>query len=117
MKNAIAFILDGYDAGKISAHETIELMRSCLSMSGVGALINGAAQKMPYGWPDREKVNLDQSIDDLEISIRTANVLKRAEVKTVRDFYELGQVGMLDLPEFGRKSLNEIRDRLVELTK
>lgn len=59
---------------------------------------------------------LDWSIDDLELSVRSSNVLKANGINTVRELvqrpagYEQG--GMLRLKNFGRKSLNEIKEVL-----
>jgi DNA-directed RNA polymerase alpha subunit len=113
MRNSVAFVLSGYDEGKISAQEAIELIRSSLNVSETSPT-PGTYKKMPYGWPAPTDVNLDQPLDETELNYRGWNTLKAAGVKTVRDCYELGETGLLSIHGFGRKGLNDLRDRLLK---
>lgn len=55
---------------------------------------------------------LNRSVDELELSVRSANCLKNAGIRTIRDLVQKTEKDMLETKNFGRKSLNEIRDIL-----
>lgn len=59
--------------------------------------------------------NLDRSVDELELSVRSYNCLKNANIKTIRDLVQRSEAEMLKTKNFGRKSLNEIKDILVSM--
>ena len=52
---------------------------------------------------------LNKKVEELELSIRSMNALKMGNINTVRDIIENGQSSLLRLPNFGKKSLNDIR--------
>ena len=55
---------------------------------------------------------LDRLVDELELSVRSYNCLKNAEVRTIRDLIRRSEKDMLNTKNFGKKSLNEIKDML-----
>ena len=55
---------------------------------------------------------LDRSVDELELSVRSYNCLKNADIKTIRDLVQRTEREMLATKNFGKKSLNEIKDIL-----
>jgi DNA-directed RNA polymerase subunit alpha len=59
--------------------------------------------------------HLDKSVDELELSVRSYNCLKNANIKTIRDLVQKSENEMLKTKNFGRKSLNEIKDILVSM--
>jgi len=59
--------------------------------------------------------NLFRSVDELELSVRSANCLKNAEIRYIGDLVQKTEGEMLKTKNFGRKSLNEIRDILTEM--
>tara|TARA_R100000426_G_scaffold2275_1_gene3709 strand:- start:395 stop:862 length:468 start_codon:yes stop_codon:yes gene_type:complete len=56
--------------------------------------------------------NLDQSIDALELSIRSMNALKYSEIYTIKDLVKSSKKCLLRTPNFGRKSLREVEECL-----
>ncbi|MFB3852962.1 MAG: DNA-directed RNA polymerase subunit alpha [Vicinamibacterales bacterium] len=56
--------------------------------------------------------SLDKSVEELELSVRAYNCLKNANIRTIRDLVQKTEVEMLKTKNFGRKSLNEIKDIL-----
>ena len=56
--------------------------------------------------------NLDRKVDELELSIRVMSGLKNNGIDTIRDLVKLTEGEFLRIPNFGRKSLNEIREVL-----
>tara|TARA_R100000458_G_C8032436_1_gene87351 strand:- start:48 stop:470 length:423 start_codon:yes stop_codon:yes gene_type:complete len=56
--------------------------------------------------------NLDGKIDELELSIRVMNGLKSNNINTIEDLVKLTEGEILRTPNFGRKSLNEVKEVL-----
>jgi len=59
--------------------------------------------------------NLFRSVDDLELSVRSANCLKNANIRYIGELVQKSEAEMLKTKNFGRKSLNEIKDILGEM--
>ena len=55
---------------------------------------------------------LDRSVDELELSVRSYNCLKNADIRTIRDLIRRSERDMLNTKNFGKKSLTEIKDLL-----
>ena len=58
---------------------------------------------------------LDKSVEELELSVRSSNCLRAAEIKTIGDLVQKSEPEMLKFRNFGRKSLKEIQDILGEM--
>lgn len=58
---------------------------------------------------------LDKPVEDLELSVRSANCLKNAEINYIGDLAQKTDQEMLKTKNFGRKSLNEIKALLSEM--
>lgn len=59
--------------------------------------------------------NLFRSVNELELSVRAANCLKNANIKTIADLVQKTEMEMLKTKNFGKKSLNEIKEILTEM--
>lgn len=59
--------------------------------------------------------NLYRTVDELELSVRSANCLKNAGIKLIGELVSKSEAEMLKTQNFGRKSLNEIKDILTEM--
>jgi DNA-directed RNA polymerase subunit alpha len=59
--------------------------------------------------------NLKRSVEELELSVRSYNCLKNADIKTIGDLVQRSEAEMLKTKNFGRKSLNEIKEILSEM--
>lgn len=59
--------------------------------------------------------NLFRSVDELELSVRSANCLQNANIKTIGDLVQKTESEMLKTKNFGRKSLKEIKEILSEM--
>jgi DNA-directed RNA polymerase subunit alpha len=57
---------------------------------------------------------LDTNVEELELSVRSANCLKNAGIRSLRELVQKTEKDMLETKNFGRKSLNEIKDILRE---
>jgi DNA-directed RNA polymerase subunit alpha len=56
--------------------------------------------------------NLMKNVDELELSVRASNCLKNANIKTISELVQKTEYEMLKTKNFGRKSLNEIKEIL-----
>lgn len=59
--------------------------------------------------------HLDKSVEELELSVRSYNCLKNAEIRTIRELVQKTEPEMLRTKNFGRKSLNEIKEILLDM--
>src|SRR5690606_33950307 len=59
--------------------------------------------------------NLFKTVDSLELSVRAANCLENANIKYIGELVTKTEAEMLKTKNFGRKSLNEIKDILAEM--
>jgi DNA-directed RNA polymerase subunit alpha len=59
--------------------------------------------------------NLFRSVDELELSVRSANCLKHADIRLIGDLVQKTEAEILATKNFGRKSHNEIKEILAEM--
>ena len=64
---------------------------------------------------ERMGENLKRSVEELELSVRSYNCLKNADIKTIGELVQKTEAEMLKTKNFGRKSLNEIKEILSEM--
>lgn len=69
----------------------------------------------PSGETEKLNENLFRSVDELELSVRSANCLKHADIKLIGDLVQKTEAEILATKNFGRKSLNEIKEILAEM--
>ena len=78
-----------------------------------------AETKQPKKAEDREapefNENLFRSVEELELSVRSANCLKNADINKIFQLVSKTEAEMLKTKNFGRKSLNEIKEVLAEM--
>jgi DNA-directed RNA polymerase alpha subunit len=75
------------------------------------------------GWPPENVEELSKGfqiiffkkVDELELSVRTANCLKNDNIIYIGDLVQKSEEEMLRTPNFGRKSLNEIKEVLEQM--
>ncbi|MGQ0645024.1 MAG: DNA-directed RNA polymerase subunit alpha [Elusimicrobiota bacterium] len=71
------------------------------------------AAEAPMG--SRMKDMLGQPVDIIELSVRASNCLKAAKIKTIGELIGKSEEELLSYKNFGKKSLDEIKDRLKEM--
>src|SRR3546814_676086 len=71
------------------------------------------AEEMPSELPFNK--NLLRKVDELELSVRSANCLKNDNIVYIGDLVQKTEAEMLRTPNFGRKSLNEIKEVLAQM--
>jgi DNA-directed RNA polymerase subunit alpha len=73
------------------------------------AMLPGAEEAEPLN------PNLFRSVDELELSVRSANCLQNANIKYIGELVQRTEADMLKTKNFGRKSLNEIKEVLASM--
>ena len=59
-----------------------------------------------------DNIELDKQIEDLDLSVRSYNCLKRAGIHSVRQLVEFSENDLLNIRNFGVKSIEEVKDKL-----
>jgi DNA-directed RNA polymerase subunit alpha len=110
--------VDVWTNGSISARDAVSLAAK-LIRDHLNIFINleeGAEQssEMSADAPRAglSNENLDKSVEELELSVRSYNCLKNANIRTIRELVQKSEGEMLKTKNFGRKSLNEIKEIL-----
>ena len=111
--------LDVWTNGVITAQEAVSLAAKVLTehlnlfvdLSDKGSTTEIMVEKDDKG---REKV-LEMTIEELDLSVRSFNCLKRAGINTVEDLINRSQDDMMKVRNLGRKSLEEVIDKLESL--
>jgi DNA-directed RNA polymerase subunit alpha len=65
--------------------------------------------------PQIRNENLNRSVEELELSVRSYNCLKNANIQTIGELVQKTEAEMLKTKNFGRKSLNEIKEILASM--
>ncbi len=67
--------------------------------------------------PEGEETNaeLDKQIEDLDLSVRSYNCLKRAGIHSVRQLVDYSENDLLNIRNFGAKSIEEVKDKLISM--
>ena len=65
--------------------------------------------------PEIHNENLNRSVEELELSVRSYNCLKNANIQTIGELVQKTEAEMLKTKNFGRKSLNEIKEILAQM--
>jgi DNA-directed RNA polymerase subunit alpha len=113
-------ILEVMTNGTISPEEAISLSAMLLK-DHLGIFITAEESLREVGAEgDGDQLSsmdelLSKSIDELDLSVRSANCLKNANIHTLRDLVRKSEKEMLETKNFGRKSLEEIQEILSKL--
>ena len=111
--------LDVTTKGTINADEAVSLAAKVLS-EHLKLFIDlsehaKAAEVMVEKEDDEKEKALDMKIDELELSVRSYNCLKRAGINTVEELCDKTPEEMMKVRNLGRKSLEEVNAKLEEL--
>ena len=110
-------ILDVETDGSITAREAVASAGGTLLE--LVQLFGGLAEapSMQVGPAEDESVPSDYQItvEDLNLSVRSYNCLKREGINTVGDLVEKSEADLMDIRNFGQKSIDEVKAKLEEL--
>jgi DNA-directed RNA polymerase subunit alpha len=112
-------VLEVWTNGAMTPHEAVALAAKIL-MSHLEAFVNlsPAAQTLQVfdTKPEAEKNKLeDMTIEELDLSVRSYNCLKRAAISTVSELCSKSEEEMMKVRNLGKKSLKEVKDKLEEM--
>ena len=111
--------LDVYTNGTLAPDEAVSLAAKVLSehLSLFIDLSENArtAEVMVEKEDDEKEKVLEMSIDELELSVRSYNCLKRAGINTVAELVQRNQEDMMKVRNLGKKSLEEVEQKLIGL--
>ncbi|MBC7356970.1 MAG: DNA-directed RNA polymerase subunit alpha [Desulfacinum sp.] len=105
--------------GSVSPEDALALAAKILKEQ-LAVFINFEEYEEPVEEAEEEKEpvfneNLFRSVDELELSVRSANCLKNADIRYIGELVQKTEAEMLKTKNFGRKSLNEIKEILAEM--
>lgn len=99
------------DAIASAGHTLVELF-------GLARELNSAAEGVEIGPAPVDAVlntELSIPIEDLDLSVRSYNCLKREGINTVSELVALSETQLMNIRNFGQKSVYEVRDKLIEM--
>ncbi|MEK7744739.1 MAG: DNA-directed RNA polymerase subunit alpha C-terminal domain-containing protein, partial [Elusimicrobiota bacterium] len=95
--------------------EELAAEQSGAAFAGEGDGLGSGNGGSEGGGDNRLKEVLEQPVDMIELSSRASNCLKVARIKTIRELVARREEELLAVKNFGKKSLDEIKDRLKDM--
>ncbi len=92
--------------------------RTLTELFGLARELNTAAEGIEIGPAPVDQLvssELSMPIEDLDLSVRSYNCLKREGINTVSELVSLSETQLMNIRNFGQKSVDEVKDKLVEL--
>ncbi len=116
-------ILDVWTDGRVTPDDALKTAAAVLrrhldvfvDYSNVEALEFDDSEKKGADERERLRKLVNMSVNEIELSVRAANCLNNANITTVGELAKKTEADMLKYRNFGKKSLNEIKDKLKEL--
>lgn len=115
-------VLDIWTDGRISPQDAL-LQASAILRHHLDVFVNYDDKAITFDQAPSESTEenaavkklLAMSVNEIELSVRAANCLNNANITTVGQLATKSEAEMLKYRNFGKKSLNEIKDKLLEL--
>lgn len=112
-------ILEVKTDGSMKADEATSLAAKILTehlnlFIGLTDHVNDVSIMVEKEEDQKEKV-LEMTVEELDLSVRSFNCLKRANINTVEELTEKSVEDMMNVRNLGKKSLEEVEDKLAEL--
>jgi len=116
-------VLEVETDGSITADEAVcraaniinQHMNAFLSLSVLEEDENGEVASIFATEGQETNAELDKQIEDLDLSVRSYNCLKRAGIHSVRQLVEFSENDLLNIRNFGAKSIEEVKDKLISM--
>jgi DNA-directed RNA polymerase subunit alpha len=119
MTNYERLVIEVWTNGTVRPEEAVsqaaQLVQGHLDIYSRLAAVEDVEATAVAATQPREESILDTSIDSLELSIRSMNCLKNANIRTLRDLVSRSEKQMVEIRNFGEKSLKEVREKLEAL--
>ena len=109
---------NGTIAPEIAINEASKILTQCFGLfsglqPGVSGLITDGGAPAGFGEIDPNIPSV--RIEELDFSVRTYNCLKKANILTIAELVQYTEADLMQIRNFGRKSLTEVREKLTEL--
>jgi DNA-directed RNA polymerase subunit alpha len=104
-------ILDVWTNGSVSPQEALSQAATIL-VDLFNPLKDIELKPEPVGRPEDEDPTSQIPIEELQLSVRAYNCLKRAQINSVADLLDYSQEDLLEIKNFGQKSAEEVIDAL-----
>jgi DNA-directed RNA polymerase subunit alpha len=110
--------LDVWTNGSVTAQDAVSLAAKLVrDHLNIFVNLDDDADQAPEAQADTagggmSNEHLDKSVEELELSVRSYNCLKNANIRTIRELVQRTEAEMLKTKNFGRKSLTEIKEIL-----
>lgn len=119
MTNYDKLTLEVWTNGSISPEEAVSLGAKIMTehLNLFVGLTDEAkdAEIMVEKEEDKKEKVLEMTIEELDLSVRSYNCLKRAGINTVQELTQKTEEDMMKVRNLGRKSLEEVQEKLAEL--
>ena len=114
-----SLVVELWTDGSISANTALDAAARVLR-SHIDIFVDFETTRPPAkAHEDEERARLKEllkrNVNELELSVRAVNCLEMADIRTIRDLVEKTDAEMLKYRNFGRKSLNEIKEVLTNM--
>lgn len=103
--------LKPYEAISLAAKILVEHLNMFVELTDMAVNM----EVMSEAQSDTTNKVLDMTIEELDLSVRSYNCLKRAGIQTVQDLAAKSEDDMVKVRNLGKKSLKEVKEKLVEL--
>lgn len=100
-----------YEAVSLAAKILVEHLNQFVDLTDLAKNI----EIMQEVEEDNTNQLLDMTIEELDLSVRSYNCLKRAAIQTVQDLTSKSEEDMIKVRNLGKKSLKEVKEKLIEL--
>ncbi|MCH3954273.1 MAG: DNA-directed RNA polymerase subunit alpha [Eubacterium sp.] len=112
-------VLEIWTDGSVTPEEGVsigaKIMREHLNLFIELDDSTGSMEIMVEKEEDQKEKALEMTIEELELSVRSYNCLKRANINTVEELTEKTEEDMMKFRNLGKKSLEEVKNKLAEL--
>ena len=112
-------VIDVETKNSITARDALASAgKTLVELFGLARELNTDAEGIDLGPSTQEtetNANYSMAIEDLNFSVRSYNCLKRQEIHTVGELAECTESDLLDIRNFGQKSINEVKIKLANL--
>ncbi|MBR5230546.1 MAG: DNA-directed RNA polymerase subunit alpha [Firmicutes bacterium] len=112
-------VLEIWTDGSITPDEGVsigaKIMQEHLNLFIALTDVTGSMEIMVEKEEDQKEKALEMTIEELELSVRSFNCLKRAAINTVEELTQKSEDDMMKVRNLGKKSLDEVKAKLEEL--
>jgi DNA-directed RNA polymerase subunit alpha len=110
----VNYLVEAARLGQITDYDKLKLLKDHMSIFINFEEEMEAGHELHDG-PALRNENLNRSVEELELSVRSYNCLKNANIATIGELIQKTEAEMLKTKNFGRKSLNEIKEILAQM--